>query len=616
MKQQHLFLVRNFCSSLAVALLATELIKIEPAPAIASETPSVDNAIAMKSEPSKTQSIKATKQAYLQANGSFHHSQASVLLSNQEIGSRESGVGSRGKRAEEQRGRGVEEHQPSSRHVAPASTVNRQPSTINRQPSTVNHQPSTINRQLPTTVSQQPTTKPKPAQPPANSQLNDRKAQIPSYLNPNPNPLRFPTKPEEVQVVGAQPITFQQALDLAQRNSTQLREARLNVERSQAQLRQALAAEYPRLDLGAGVTNTGRYLFSEEPEPSFFQPDIDNSDTDVSGNLSLSYDLFTSGLRPANIRAAEEQLRFNRLDLERTQEELRLNVANDYYELQRADEQVRIQRSSVNNAQASLRDAQALEQAGVGTRFAVLQAQVQLAQATQRLTDALSQQRIARRQIATRINLNDSIVVTAADPVGVAGQWNFSLEDSIVLAFRNRAELEQQLAQRNISEQQRRAALAELGPRISLAAEYNLSDTFDDGTNFEDGYSLGGRLNLSLFDGGAARARARQEEADIAIAETNFAGQRNQIRFEVEQAFSQLQSNLENIQTTSVALEQSREALRLARLRFQAGVGTQTEVIDAEDDLTQAEGDRVNAILNYNRALAQIQRSISSGQQR
>ncbi|MDV2993459.1 MAG: hypothetical protein N4J56_003113 [Chroococcidiopsis sp. SAG 2025] len=604
MKQQHLFLVRNFCSSLAVALLATELIKIEPAPAIASETPSVNSAIAMKSEPSKTQSIKATKQAYLQANGSFRHSQASVLLSKQEIGSRES-VGA-----------GFQTRPYGSRD----RSSKRQPLTVNRQiPNTKYQIPTTVSQQ-PATNNQQPTTKPRPAQPPANSQLNDRKAQIPSYLNPNPNPLRFPTKPEDVQVVGAQPITFQQALDLVQRNSTQLREARLNVERSQAQLRQALAAEYPTLNLGADVTNTGDFLFSEEPEQSPIQEaisgPIDSNNTRVIGNLSLNYRLFTSGLRPANIRAAEEQLRFNRLDLERTQEELRLNVANDYYELQRADENVRIQRSSVNNAQASLRDAQALEQAGVGTRFAVLQAQVQLAQATQRLTDALSQQRIARRQIATRINLNDSIVVTAADPVAVAGQWNFSLEDSIVLAFRNRAELEQQLAQRNISEQQRRAALAELGPQISLTARYNLSDTFDDGTNFRDGYSLGGDLSLSLFDGGAARARARQEEADIAIAETNFAGQRNQIRFEVEQAFSQLQSNLENIQTTSVALEQSREALRLARLRFQAGVGTQTEVIDAEDDLTQAEGDRVNAILNYNRALAQIQRSISSGQQR
>lgn len=573
MKQQHLFLVRNFCSSLAVTLLATELIKAEPAPAIASETSAINSAIAVKSKTSKTQPIRATKQAYLQASASFRHFQASVLLSKSKVKSQKS-------------------------KIIPTSDF-----------------PS------PFLVAQQPTTKPAPAQPakpatpPNNAQPNNRTAPLPNYLNPNANPLRFPTKPEEVEVVGAQPITLQQALAIAQRNSTELQTARLTVQRSQAQLRQALAARYPSLNLGAGVTNQGLYLFSDEPEP-FFGEETDNNNTSASGNLSLSYDLFTSGLRPANIRAAEEQLRFQQLDLERTQEDLRLNVANDYYELQRADENVRIQRSSVNNAQASLRDAQALEQAGVGTRFAVLQAQVQLAQATQRLTDALSQQRIARRQIATRINLNESIVVTAADPVAVAGLWNFSLEDSIVLAFRNRAELEQQLAQRNVSEQQRRAALARLGPQISLAARYNLSDSFDDGTNFQDSYSLGGNLNLSLFDGGEARARARQAEADTAIAETNFAGQRNQIRFEVEEAFSQLQSNLENIQTTSVALEQSREALRLARLRFQAGVGTQTEVIDAEDDLTQAEGARVDAILNYNRALAQIQRAISSGQQR
>jgi len=611
-KQQHLFLVRNFCSSLAVTLLATELIKIEPAPAIASETLSVNSAIVVKSEKTKTQQTTPTKKAYLQANRSFRDSPASVLLSKQQVGEQES------RKAGKQR----------SNNQRP-STVNRQLSSRSVAPAfTVNHQLPITNYPLPIITSQQPTPKPTPAQPekpatptPAGSQLNNRTAPIPNYLNPSPNPLRFPTKPEEVQVVGAQPITLQQALDLAQRNNTQLQAARLNVQRSQAQLREALAAEYPRLNLGAGVTNTGNYLFSEEPEPSIVDQFLGRGQTDtnttrVTGNLSLSYDLFTSGLRSARIRAAEEQLRFNQLDLERTQEELRLNVANDYYELQRADENVRIQRSSVNNAQASLRDAQALEQAGVGTRFAVLQAQVQLAQATQRLTDALSQQRIARRQIATRINLNDAVVVTSADPVGVAGLWNYSLEDSIVLAFRNRAELEQQLAQRNIAEQQRRAALAQLGPQISLAAQYNLNDTFDDGRNFQDGYSLGGNLNLSLFDGGEARARARQQEANIAIAETNFAEQRNQIRFEVEQAFSNLQSNLENIQTTSVALEQSREALRLARLRFQAGVGTQTEVIDAEDDLTQAEGDRVNAILNYNRALAQIQRSISSGQQR
>uniref|UniRef100_A0ACD5H0X6 TolC family protein n=1 Tax=Desertifilum tharense IPPAS B-1220 TaxID=1781255 RepID=A0ACD5H0X6_9CYAN len=190
------------------------------------------------------------------------------------------------------------------------------------------------------------------------------------------------------------------------------------------------------------------------------------------------------------------------------------------------------------------------------------------------------------------------------------------LEDSIVLAFQNRVELEQQLVQRELNEAQRRAALSARNPRISLFANYNVLRTSSDDplgtTGTGDGYTLGARVNWNLFDGGEARARVRQEEADIAIAETNFANNRNLVRLQVEQSYFELVSTFENIQTASIALEQAREALRLARLRFQAGVGTQTEVIDAETDLTLAEFNRIQAILGYNRSLARLQRAISN----
>jgi len=464
-----------------------------------------------------------------------------------------------------------------------------------------------------------------PATPAPNTDIRTPALPTPNYLNPSPNPLRLPTQPEEVRVLGAQPITLQQAIDLAERNNRELQAARLTLERSQAALREALAAEYPNLSVGAGITNRGSNVFSDGDDTfnQFEQiPGLNNlqsgegSSTALSGTVSLNYDLFTAGSRQANIRRAEEQLRLQQLDVERLSEEVRLNVSNDYYGLQQADEQVRINQSAVTNAEASLRDAQALEQAGVGTRFDVLQAQVELANSTQNLTNAVSQRQIARRQLATRLSVPQSILVTAAEPVEIAGLWNFSLEQSLVQAFQNRAELVQQLAQRNIAEQNRRIALAQIRPQVGLSATYNIRDTFDDQRNFTDNYSLGANVSLNLYDGGAARARARQEEANIAIAETNFADQRNQIGLQVEEAFADLQSEFANIQTASVALEQAREALRLARLRFQAGVGTQTDVITQQNALTQAEGNRVNAILNYNRALARLQRSISAGQPR
>ncbi|MEA5502170.1 TolC family protein [Halotia wernerae UHCC 0503] len=439
---------------------------------------------------------------------------------------------------------------------------------------------------------------------------------IPNNLNPNTNPLQFPTKPEEVRLQVNQPITLLQALELARRNNRDLQVSLLELERSQAALREAQAALLPTLGVSADITRSQSASSQLQREQQERQTGIsqpgDEAGTGFNGQAQLSYDLYTSGRRQANIKQAEEQVRFNELAVENQSEEIRLNVTTDYYNLQQRDEEVRIARSAVENSQASLRDAQALERAGVGTRFDVLRSQVTLANSQQELTNARSQQQIDRRRLVTRLSLAQSANISTADPVQLAGLWNPTLEESIILAYQNRPDLQQQLAQRNINEQQRREALSSLGPQVSLVASYNLLDQFDDSISVTDGYSVGVRATMNLYDGGAARARAAQANANAAIAETQFAEQRNQIRFQVEQAFSTQQANLENVQTSNAALEQAREALRLARLRFQAGVGTQTDVINSENDLTRAEGNRVQAILDYNRALAQLQRSVTS----
>ncbi len=453
-----------------------------------------------------------------------------------------------------------------------------------------------------------PTTNPpvKPVPPTPNTG-----GQLPSYLNSNPNQLQFPTKPEEVRLQGTQAITLNQALEAARRNNKQLQVSLLQLERSQAGLREAQAALLPSLSLDATIArqqSAGSQLSNE------LRGGGDGSDppsTSFSGDAQLNYSLYTSGQRQATIRQAEEQVRASEFTVEQQSEEIRQSVTKQYYNLQQADEQVRISQAAVTNAEASLRDALALEKAGVGTRFDVLRFQVNLANSQQNLTNARSQQQIQRRQLVSILSVPQTVNLSAADPVVIAGLWNQSLEESIIQAIKNRPELQQQLAQRNISEQQRRQALSQLGPQINLIASYNLLDQFNDTISVTDGYSVGVRASLNLYDGGASRARAAQASKNIQIAETNFAGQRNTIRFEVEQAYSQLQSNLVNVQTANTALEQAREALRLARLRFQAGVGTQTDVIAAENDLTQSEGNRVSAILDYNRALADIQRAVT-----
>ncbi|OCQ97869.1 transporter [Oscillatoriales cyanobacterium USR001] len=452
----------------------------------------------------------------------------------------------------------------------------------------------------------------------------------PDFLEPNPNPLSFPTVPDEVKIDRTQPISLQQAIDLARRNSETLQIAELQLQQSKAALREQQAALYPDLSLQLdltrqlsaggelGVRAQQRRIDALQTRPANIVDPRNFAGNNVNTTLQLTYDVDLFGRRTANIRAAQEQLRFRELEVERVAEELRSDISTNYYNLQQADGQVAISQAAVRNAGQSLRDAEALERAGVGTRFAVLQAQVNLANEQQRLNEAKRDQLIRRRQLAENLNISQSVELTAADPVEQAGSWKLSLEESIVLAFKNRAELEQLLAQRAVSEQQRRSIVAGRKPQLNLFANYNiLGSDPDQGDYFAsrgwaDGYSFGARLTWNFFDGGAAQARAKQREFDVALAEARFAQLRNQVRREVEQAYFELESSFASIETAETGVVQAREALRLARLRFQAGVGTQTDVIQAETDLTRSERNRLLAIIGYNRALSSLQRAVTN----
>ncbi|EFA72016.1 Outer membrane efflux protein [Raphidiopsis brookii D9] len=278
---------------------------------------------------------------------------------------------------------------------------------------------------------------------------SDSPQMILERLKPNPNLLDVPQDSQGVKVQTTEAISLEQALDLAKQNNNDLQVAVLQLQRSQSSLKEAQAALLPSLNLLGGVTrsrSSSTTLRARQTDKFLNRPTENPDATSVfDSQAELRYDLYTSGRRTAAIKEAEEQVRLQQLEVERQSEEIRLNVATEYYSLQQSDESVRIARSAVENSQASLRDAQALERAGVGTKFDVLRSQVNLANSQQELTDALSQQAIARRRLALRLNLPQSVSITASDPVQLAGLWKSSLEDSIVLAYQNRAELQQKI---------------------------------------------------------------------------------------------------------------------------------------------------------------------------
>jgi outer membrane protein TolC len=450
----------------------------------------------------------------------------------------------------------------------------------------------------------------------------------PAILEPSPNPLLFPTRPSEVEVKDTIPITLEQAIAHAREYNLELQRSILELEQSREAVTEARAGLFPTVDLQAAYSRSDSASANLNEDETNQQIEASNrireqqgqplqdlatsiSNT-LTGQIQLSYDIYTSGERSARINTAERQMRLQELEVERISEEIRLNVSTAYYNLQEADENIRINEAAVRNAQKSLEDAQALERAGVGTQFDVLRAEVNLANAQQDLTQSIGDQRTTRRQLAQLLNISQTTSLLAADEVKIAGLWEPTLEQTIVMAMKNRAELEQQLVQQDISEQQRRLALSQVRPQLRVNANLNLLSDLDSSFDTAGGSSVQVVASWRLFDGGAARSQARQQEINGDIAANRFADLRNEFRFEVERFYSDLEANLESIQTAQKALEQSQEALELARLRFQAGVGTQTEVIDSETDLTRAEGNLITAIIGYNRSLVGLQRAVSN----
>ncbi len=444
----------------------------------------------------------------------------------------------------------------------------------------------------------------------------------PNGLNSSGNPLIFPTNPQEVNTTIRQPITLNQAIELAIQNNKDFQSSRINLEKSQANLEAARSALFPTLSTefnlsrdNSANTELQNALTTQNAENSPF-PTIPNlqpeSSTNALGSVQLIYNIFSGGERSAQIEKAEKQVRSNRLQVEVVSEQTRFDATDRYYALQGTDAQVAIAQASVEDAAQSLRDARLLEQAGLGTRFDVLRAEGDLATANEALTRAISDQRTARRRLVQVLGVGQKVELTSADPITEAGDWTIPLENSIIQAYKNRAELEQQLLQMDIFEQDRFIALSGIQPKVDFLANYSYQNNFSNSVGLVDGYSFAARVRWTFFDGGRAFAEARRANRDMDLAQTEFAKQRDQIRFDVEESYYTLTSTKENISSTRTNVTRFEEALRLARLRFQAGVGTQTDVINAQRDLANARGRYLQAIIGYNQALNRIQRAVSN----
>jgi outer membrane factor, OMF family len=436
-----------------------------------------------------------------------------------------------------------------------------------------------------------------------------------------PLPLALPNKPSQVSIRELRPLSLVDTLNLAEVNNPNLKALAIRVEQAQSALRSRIALWYPQINLRAGSfpAYTGGEQFSNGVTGTGQERGLTLSNIwRMQADLEASWSLINPARNP-QIAAARDQFEQAKNNYLIGLRDLRLQVAQSYFDLQQSDEQVRIGQESVRSSEVSLRDARARFQAGVATKLEVLQAETQLARDQQLLTNSLSAQSIARRSLASLLSLPQDITPTAKDPSRVVGTWLPTLQESIVAAYAFREELDQIILDISVANSNANAELAQVQPLLNIVntlsggrtAGYEFivpTQAIPNQLSWNVDNTVGLNVRWNLFDGGQAKALYRRQKQVAEESRYRFADRRDTIREEVERSFYELEANNRNITTTSREVLSARESLRLARLRFQAGVTTQREVVDTQRDLTQAEVRYSNAIADYNKRLAELQR--------
>jgi outer membrane protein len=298
-----------------------------------------------------------------------------------------------------------------------------------------------------------------------------------------------------------------------------------------------------------------------------------------------------------------------RLEIARTRQDIALNVRNAYYNLLRTQAFVRVNEAAVTQSEEQLRVTQVQKEAGVASEFDVLRARTQLANNQQALISSRNQVAIAKNAFSNTIGLDPSTPVEVADTPTIPPLPPLEEQPLVDKAFKQRpeyfqADINYLKAQKNI-----RLARRTLEPFLnaSLSGQYNPSPAL---INEPQTGSFGLTLTVPLWDGGATRAQveaARSDERGALVTKDQFV---RGIKSEVQQAIIAVKDAYEREQALAQIVTQAREALRLANVRFRAGVGTQLDVNDAQTALTQAETNDVNAQFDYLNALARLTRAV------
>ena len=405
-------------------------------------------------------------------------------------------------------------------------------------------------------------------------------------------------------------VSLPEAMQLAIDHSPVIARSRAVIKTQLGVELSAKAAFLPTLDARAAFN-------AQQPDRvESFGPMATPLDQSWLAGLEIGYVIYNGGGRNAGLKAAQASVKAAEDRLRATVNDVLLAVATAYFDALLARDRILVQEEAQTVLGEQLSTAKKRFEAGAGQQFAVLQAEVALANAKPALINARSAYKLAIERLREAAGVEypegldgSKIELTSGWP---PGEQPHSLEAALKSAAIKRPELAAALAD---IEQTRQALAGEISltrPSLAATAGYGVvSRSFGDDITSDPltGWTAGVELRIPLFDPGQARGRKMQAEARVETAEMAARERQLAVEGEVRTAWLAVEEAREILATAGLVVKQAEEALRLARAGFDAGAGTQLEVLESRFALTQARLNSIQATHQYHTAVASLRRA-------
>ncbi len=297
----------------------------------------------------------------------------------------------------------------------------------------------------------------------------------------------------------------------------------------------------------------------------------------------------------------------------------RLRTQQAFIELQRAMARIETSRELVSNDKRLLGLAQARVALGVSSKLEIAKQTTVLKTDEVNLANSVIDSEVAQADLAELLSESRASILRPSNQLVPLGSWTSGLDETIQAAMQYRKVIEQQLMNVEINQAQAQIDLSVYRPTVALVNSLYWTKgvgytavgppwVADAQSDLWNGSSLL-QLTFRGFDGGQARMTAQASMKRAKAAEAATLQAVNQVRRDVQAYYAQVVQGREAVLLASQRTNAASSALRLQSVRFSAGYGTITDVVQAQQDLTQAVADYIAQLADYNVSLVSLARS-------